>query len=322
MNPGAPRTRVARLPVHGMLLLDKPRGFSSNQALQKVKWLLRAQKAGHTGTLDPLATGVLPICLGAATKFSQLQLDADKTYDACLTLGVRTSTGDAEGDVLEQRSVHVEPAQVHAVLASFVGGITQVPPMYSALKHQGRALYDYARAGEVVEREPRAVRIYSIDCLQMPANPAVDALILRVRCSKGTYIRTLAEDIGSALGCGAHLSALRRVATGPFTLNDCVTLEQLQALDDASRLRMVQPVARLLEGVPSVHLEASEAGRLLTGLRRRVALADAALVQVWGPAEQGPARALLGTAHIRSGELIPLRLLTPPEVAQCLEPSS
>lgn len=192
----APRARVARRPVHGVLLLDKPLGWSSNDALQKVKWLLRAEKAGHTGTLDPLATGVLPLCFGAATKFSQLQLDADKTYEAAAKLGIKTTTGDAEGDVLETREVRVSEQDLERVAPRFTGPIKQVPPMHSALKKDGKALYEYARAGVVVEREARHVTIYKLNMALAHRDPAQPAIKMIVKCSKGTYIRTLGEDIG------------------------------------------------------------------------------------------------------------------------------
>src|SRR5689334_17719284 len=203
----APRTRVQRRPVHGVLLLDKPLGFSSNDALQKAKWLLRAEKAGHTGTLDPMATGVLPLCFGAATKFSQLHLDADKSYEAVAQLGVRTASGDSEGEVIARCEVPpITPERLAQVRAQFTGPITQVPPMHSALKKDGKALYEYARAGIEVERQPRQVTIFELKLDLL----APDRLKIVAKVSKGTYIRTLGEDIGQALGCGAHLVALRR----------------------------------------------------------------------------------------------------------------
>src|SRR3954471_16353131 len=187
----APRTRVQRRPVHGVLLLDKPLGLSSNDALQKAKWLLRAEKAGHTGTLDPRATGVLPLCFGAATKFSQLHLDADKTYEAVAQLGVRTATGDSEGEVIERREVpQITRQRLAEVQAQFTGAIRQVPPMHSALKKDGKALYEYARAGIEVEREAREVTVFGLE-LSL-AGP--DLLKIAAKVSKGTYIRTLGED--------------------------------------------------------------------------------------------------------------------------------
>jgi tRNA pseudouridine55 synthase len=313
----APRTRVQRRPVHGVLLLDKPLGFSSNQALQKVKWLLRAEKAGHTGTLDPLASGVLPLCFGAATKFSQQHLDADKVYEATVRLGRKTSTADAEGDVIEERPVTCTLGQVVEVLDRFMGPIRQVPPMHSALKKDGKALYEYAREGETVEREARDVVIHDLEMLGVELQGEQPHLRLRVACSKGTYIRTLGEDIGEALGCGGHLTALRRVQTGPFDASQCVTLEQLEAMDEAERLAALQPVDCLLQGYTSVTLDADNAGRFLSGLRRRGQWPDMPHVRVYGDA---PHR-LLGTAHTVAGELIPSRLLSPIDIQQILESS-
>ncbi|PJC02436.1 MAG: tRNA pseudouridine(55) synthase TruB, partial [Gallionellales bacterium CG_4_9_14_0_8_um_filter_59_50] len=201
-------------PLDGVLLFDKPLLLSSNIALQKVRRLFRAEKAGHTGTLDPLATGLLPICFGEATKFTHALLDADKRYLATLRLGQRTTTGDAEGEVVAQRAVAVTADQLRQVLAAFTGEIQQLPPMYSALKHQGKPLYEYIRQGETVERAARPVVIHEL-ALQRWAG---DELVLDVRCSKGTYVRTLAEDIGEALGCGAHLTGLRRSGIGDFGL--------------------------------------------------------------------------------------------------------
>jgi tRNA pseudouridine55 synthase len=213
-----------RRAVDGIILLDKPRGFSSNAALQKVRWLLNAEKAGHTGSLDPLATGVLPLCFGEATKFSQYLLDADKGYETLMQLGVTTTTADAEGEVLERRPVTVGREEIEALLPRFRGEISQIPPMYSALKRDGQPLYKLARAGEVVEREPRSVTIARLELLSCEAEQAR----LAVDCSKGTYIRTLVEDIGQLLGCGAHVAELRRTKAGPFDLSRTVTLEELE----------------------------------------------------------------------------------------------
>ena len=308
----APRARVARRPVHGVLLLDKPLGWSSNQALQKAKWLLRAEKAGHTGTLDPLATGVLPLCFGAATKFSQMHLDADKTYQTTLRLGVTTSTADAEGDVLQTRPVDVTLGQVEQVLARFTGPIAQVPPMHSALKKDGKALYEYARAGIEVERAARQVTISRITLLAAQLEGEEPSLRLEVACSKGTYIRTLGEDIGQALGCGAHLSALRRIKTGDFEIGQCHSLEALEAMSDAQRLQSLLPVDALLPSHTSITLDSENAGRFLSGVRRRGGWPDAEQVAVY--ASDPPA--LLGTAHVKAGELIPTRLLSPIDIAQ------
>ena len=310
-----PRVRVQRRPVHGVLLLDKPIGFSSNQALQKVKWLLRAEKAGHTGTLDPLATGVLPICFGAATKFSQMHLEADKAYATTLRLGIQTSTADAEGEVISERPVHVTAEQLEQVLKRFTGRIAQVPPMHSALKKDGRALYEYARAGIEIEREARQVTIYSIRFMASRLDAEPPEVDLEVACSKGTYIRTLGEDMGEALGCGAHLGALRRIRTGGFDASQCVTLDALEAMTEAQRLACVRPTEDLLAGHAVVTLDAENAARFLSGMRRRGAWGDADAVAVF--AEQP--RALLGSAHVKGGELIPTRLLSPPEVSESLQ---
>ena len=319
-----PSTRVQRRPVHGVLLLDKPLGLSSNQALQRAKWLLRAEKAGHTGTLDPLATGVLPLCFGAATKFSQLQLDADKTYEALLVLGEKTSTGDAEGDVTETRPVPaITPELLAAMTARFTGPLAQIPPMYSALKKDGKALYEYARSGENVEREPRNIVFYALKMAVAQDTRARPAIKIIVSCSKGTYIRTLGEDIGEAIGCGAHLGSLRRIETGGFVADQCVSLGALEVMTEAERDAHLLPAQSLVAKYPSVTLDADNAGRFLSGLRRRGEAgqwgADAPLVQVYG----AEPRAFLGSAHICADELIPQRLLSPIEIQDILQkPSS
>ncbi len=303
--------------MHGVLLLDKPRGLSSNDALQKAKWLLRAEKAGHTGTLDPLATGVLPLCFGAATKFSQLHLDADKTYEAVAVLGVKTTTGDLEGEMVARRSVPVlAPDHLEQLRQRFTGVIRQVPPMHSALKKDGKALYEYARAGQDVAREPREVMVYKLDLALARSDTGQPAIHFIAKVSKGTYIRTLGEDIGEALGCGAHLSFLRRVATGPFEVAQCLSLDDLQALDEAGRLQRLLAPETLLAGHGRVSLDADNAGRFLSGLRRRGSWPDSEAVAVFG--DQPPA--LLGTGRVRAGELIPGRLLSPIEIQQILQP--
>ena len=313
MNPRQQRPRIPRRALHGVLLLDKPIGLSSNDALQKVKRLLRAEKAGHTGTLDPLATGLLPICFGAATKFSQVSLDADTAYRAVLRLGQRTVGGDREGEVIEERSVDVDEGRIAQACARFVGPIEQIPPMQSALKKDGKALYEYARAGIEIEREARRVTIHAIDIIGW--DTATLELTLDVRCSKGTYIRTLAEDIGQALGCGAHLAALRRTGSGGLTLDSAVTLAALTEMPEADREALLQTPDKLLDDWPLVRLEQSEAGRFLSGLRRRITQPDAPAVRVYGPE---PA-AFLGSAHITAGELIADRLLSPAEVQALLD---
>ncbi len=304
------RPRTQKRALHGVLLLDKPLGLSSNDALQKVRRLLRAEKAGHTGTLDPLATGLLPLCFGAATKFSQLNLEADKCYAASLKLGVRTTTGDREGEVLETRAVAFDSVRLQEALATLRGAIDQVPPMHSALKVDGKALYQLARAGLEVERAPRRVTIHALELLSHEA----DTMQLFVRCSKGTYIRTLAEDLGERLGCGAHLSALRRTQSGPLCLDAAVTLEQLEGMTDAERLMQLHAPDLLLADCPLIRLDGDEAGKLLAGMRRRTVAAPAPRVRAFGPEP----RAFLGSARVAGGELIPERLLSPVELQTLL----
>lgn len=238
--------------VNGILLLDKVPGVTSNGALQDVKRLFQARKAGHTGSLDPLASGLLPICFGEATKLSGFLLNQDKRYEVLVRLGVTTSTADAEGEVLERRPVPpLDAAAVEAVLARFRGEIEQVPPMYSALKHQGQRLYELARQGVEVERAARPVTIHELRLLAMEA----DTLSISVHCSKGTYVRTLAEDIGAALGCGAHVGALRRTQVGgAYSVAEAKTVTQLQAMSDEERLACLLSVDHALQDMPSVSL--------------------------------------------------------------------
>jgi tRNA pseudouridine55 synthase len=312
-NNNRTRERIKRRPVHGVLLLDKPIGLSSNDALQKTKWLLRAEKAGHTGTLDPLATGLLPLCFGAATKFSQLHLDADKRYEAIAALGVKTATGDAEGDVLERRDVNVSDELLQSVLQQFRGDILQIPPMHSALKKDGKALYEYARAGVEVERIARQVSI-----LELAAEFIADAAIkIIVKCSKGTYIRTLGEDIGETMGCGAHLSSLRRIGTGGFDISQCVTLEQLEAMTEDQRLACLLPVECLLDEHDRIALDSENTSRFLNGMSRRGDWLDSERVAVYGKVRER-ADVLLGVARVIGGELIPSRLLSPQDIEQIL----
>ncbi|MES2946858.1 MAG: tRNA pseudouridine(55) synthase TruB [Pseudomonadota bacterium] len=313
------RQKIQRRPVHGVLLLDKPLGLSSNQALQKAKWLLRAEKAGHTGTLDPLATGVLPLCFGAATKFSQIQLDANKTYEAVLLLGQKTSTADAEGDVIATRPVpEITPELLAAMTQRFTGPLAQIPPMYSALKKDGKALYEYARKGEEVEREARHITIFKLN-MAIEHDPRAQAAIkIIVSCSKGTYIRTLGEDIGEAIGCGAHLGSLRRIETGGFVAAQCVTLGELESMSESEREALLLPPQSLVAAYPSVTLDSDNAVRFSSGLPRRGAPgqwgSDAPLVQVFGSAPP----AFLGSAHITADELIPQRLLSAIELQDIL----
>ncbi len=247
--------------VNGVLLLDKPLGFSSNQALQKVKWLYSAAKAGHTGTLDPLATGLLPICLGEATKFAQYVTDADKTYFATIKLGATTTTGDAEGEVLTSAPVNVTHAQFQAACSQFIGEISQMPPMYSALKHEGKPLYEYARSGVDIARQARLITIKNIVLNEFLG----DVAQITVSCSKGTYIRTLAEDIGAALGCGAHLIGLRRTETAGYLLPQAVTIEQLEVLSIEARSALLLPVDSAIASLPIVTLNADAAYFMMQG---------------------------------------------------------
>ena len=301
-------TRKVRDLVDGVLLLDKPVGLSSNDALIKAKRVLNAKKAGHTGTLDPFATGLLPLCFGEATKFSQDLLEADKTYDTTVHLGVTTNTGDTEGEAIATREVgELTRERIEEVLAQFRGPILQVPPMYSALKRDGKAYYEYAREGIVLEREARPVTIHQLDFI------AYDApfLKLSVTCSKGTYIRVLGEDIGNALGCGAHLNALRRTQVGALTADGMVTLEALQA--HAAPLSLLAPVDALLSSFPAVQLGDELAKRFLQGQRLALGKEDIAL-----PAEAGRVRVyhegkLLGTASLQEySVLAPERLIAHP----------
>jgi tRNA pseudouridine55 synthase len=245
--------------IDGALLLDKPVGLSSNTALQEAKRLLAAKKAGHGGTLDPLASGLLVILFGEATKFAAPMLEADKEYLATVKLGQRTDTGDAEGAIVETHPVSVSAADVAQALARFHGEIEQVPPMHSALKHEGVPLYKIARQGGSVERKARRVVIHELELLARKG----DLLEIRARVSKGTYIRTLAEDIGAALGCGAHLAALRRTGSGRFSLRDAVTIDELRAAPD--RRTKLRPLASLLEGLPRTELDAASEARLRNG---------------------------------------------------------
>ncbi len=248
-------------PINGILLLDKPIGFSSNQALQKVKWLLQAAKAGHTGTLDPLATGLLPLCFGEATKFAHYLTDADKTYIATLKLGITTTTGDAEGEVLMTRPVNVTQQQFAQACTKFVGEISQTPPMYSALKHEGKALYEYARAGIEIERKSRLVTIRHIEVNAFDGAVAT----LTVSCTKGTYIRTLAEDIGELLACGAHLIGLRRTATANYLISQTVTLAQFESMTEAERLAALAPPDSAVLDLPEITLDNDSVFYLLQG---------------------------------------------------------
>lgn len=252
-------------PIDGIVLLNKPIGLSSNQALQRVRRLYRAAKAGHTGALDPLATGMLPLCLGEATKFSQYLLDADKRYVTCIQLGVRTTTGDQEGDVLTTQPVpELTDAELDAVLDRFRGEIEQIPPMYSALKHEGKPLYEYARQGIVIERKRRQVTISDVTLVERTS----DSITLDIRCSKGTYIRTIGEDIGETLGCGAHLKTLHRVSTAGYDAQSMLTLEEFEALAEQGEEVLDQKLLSMdtaVEHLPEVLLPEGSANDMMFG---------------------------------------------------------
>jgi tRNA pseudouridine55 synthase len=308
-----PIKKKTRLPINGVLLLDKPVGWSSNDALIKAKRLLNAIKAGHTGTLDPFATGLLPLCFGEATKFSADLLDADKTYQTVVHLGISTNTGDTEGETIQTREVNITEAQIQAVLAQFRGDILQVPPMYSALKRDGKPLYEYAREGITLEREARPVTIHLLEFVKYEA----PFLTLNVRCSKGTYIRVLGEDIGNALGCGAHLNALRRTHVGHLILENTVTLDQLIEMSEEQRHALLAPVDALLSSFPEVLLNPELSKRFLQG--QRISLAKEAVahpselgrVRVYRVDPEQAARQLLGSAQLQEfAVLAPERLIS------------
>lgn len=291
-----------RRAVSGVLLLDKPQGLTSNAALQTARRLFNAEKAGHTGTLDPMATGLLPLCFGEATKFSQSLLDADKGYDATVCLGVTTDSDDAEGRVLETRPVAVSLAQVEAVLVSLTGEIQQIPPMHSALKRDGKPLYELARQGLEVERAPRCVSIHSIELVAFEGA----RLSIRVACSKGTYIRTLARDIGERLGCGAHLCALRRTVTGGLLLSGALSLEALAALSPEDRDARLLAPDMLLAPLPRAEVEEGDVARFLNG--QPVPVSASGL----GPHRAYGAGQFLGLADVKAdGRLHPRRLVKP-----------
>ena len=292
--------RIKR-PLNGVLMLDKMRGASSNAALQQAKRLYHAAKAGHAGTLDPLATGLLPILFGEATKFSSDLLEADKSYAAEIRLGISTATADAEGEVIATRAVNVTAAQLAAALANFRGDIQQTPPIYSALKHAGKPLYAYARAGVEIERAPRQVTIHALDLQWFEG----ERLALAVTCSKGTYIRSIAHDLGEMLGCGAHLAALRRTAVGRFGLDCAHSLESLEAVPVAERDARLLELDALLQDLPEVRLETEQELRFLQGQ-----------AVPWGGSSRGRARvygsagALLGVGEVDAdGTLSPKRVV-------------
>lgn len=292
--------KPARQVVDGVLLLNKPVGITSNAALQKAKWLLNAKKAGHTGTLDPFADGLLPLCFGEATKFSAYLLEADKHYRAVLQLGVTTTTGDPEGEILATREVHASRAEIEALLPRFTGEIEQIPPMHSALKHQGRPLYEYARAGIEIERPPRRVTIRALELVECDPPRAV----LDVQCSAGTYIRTLAQDIGAALGCGAHLTGLKRTAAGGFSLDQAHTLADLEALDAPLRPGLLLPADCLVAHLPAIQLDEADAGALCQGRSVAHATDHQGLVRIYAAPHT-----FIGLADADAGCLTPRRLI-------------
>ncbi|HZR03011.1 MAG TPA: tRNA pseudouridine(55) synthase TruB [Burkholderiales bacterium] len=287
--------------VDGVLLLDKAVGMSSNAALQRAKRLLNAAKAGHTGTLDPLASGLLPLCFGEATKFAQFLLDAEKTYLADVQLGRSTTTGDSEGEVIfESDATSVRREDIDRVLRSLIGESEQTPPMYSALKHKGRPLYAYARAGQTVQRASRRIVVHRLDLLSAQTGQ----INLRLHVSKGTYIRALAQEIGERLGCGAHLASLRREATGGFTLEQAVTLEQLEQMHAEARLAGLLPVDRLAASLPPLQLSEPAMQAIVEG-RVVPARIEAGLVRLYGPTED-----FLGIGEVTVSQCLrPKRLL-------------
>ncbi len=285
--------------IDGALLVDKPVGVTSNFALQKVKRLLEAAKAGHAGTLDPLASGLLIALFGEATKFAGLLLESDKEYLATVKLGETTATGDAEGDILETRPVAASAAEVRAALKAFMGEIEQIPPMHSALKRDGVPLYKLARRGESVERQPRRVRILELELLDFK-NPFLN---IRVRCSKGTYVRTLAEDIGAALGCGAHLAGLRRTGSGRFRIDDAIPVAALETMAPPERRARLVGLDALLAELPRIDLDAALAAKLRNGQSLPLQALPEGISAVYGPGG-----ALIGIGRAEEGTLRPLRL--------------
>ena len=295
--------RYVGQPVHGLLLVDKEAGFSSNAVVQRAKRLMKALKVGHTGSLDPIATGVLPLCFGEATKLSGFLLDTDKRYQVRVRLGTVTTTADIEGEVVETQPVPaLNQAVIEAHLAPFRGAQLQIPPMYSALKHEGRRLYDLARQGKDVERRPRAITIHELNLLQFGA----DWLDLDVHCSKGTYIRSLAVDLGTALGCGGHVEILRRTAVGRFTIDRSITLTELERQPEEERAGLLLPMDVLVDGLPSVNVSADQAIRFLHGQKLSAeSAAESGTIRIYGPDGQ-----FLGLAEAdEAGGIQPKRVL-------------
>jgi tRNA pseudouridine 55 synthase len=300
------RRHGERKNLHGIILLDKPTGITSNEALQIVKRLYRAHKAGHTGSLDALASGLLPVCLGEATKVSRFLLNADKHYRVTCRLGQRTETGDAEGKILETRPVeNIDPPRLLEVLGSFTGNIQQIPPMYSALKYQGQRLYALARKGIEVERQARAVTIHELSLVRADR----DRVELEVRCSKGTYIRTLAEDIGEALGCGAHVIALRRLGVGPYEMPEMTTIDKLRRLaeEGPEHIKSVLlPIESALRDWPGIRLSDDAAYYMRQG---QAVLVPHAPSRGWVRLYQGTQRFLGMGQILGDGRVAPRRLI-------------
>ena len=308
MVPGVGTARPALRRVDGVLLLDKPAGLSSNVALQRAKRFFAAEKAGHTGTLDPLATGLLPICFGEATKFAQALLDSPKEYVATVRFGVATTTGDAEGEPLRSCEATFSRAEFAAVLSRFVGTIEQTPPAYAALKYQGRKYYEYARAGVDIPRAPRQIEITAIELVEWTPPLAV----LRVACGKGTYIRVLAEDLAAAVGSCAHLAALRRTAAGPFTLPGAVTLEALEAMDGMARDSLLLPADAPLVGIARLDVDVPTARAIVEGRVEEAPPGTSGRYRCYGP--QGR---FLGLVESVGGALVALRLARTDAVPPC-----
>ncbi|RYL29463.1 tRNA pseudouridine(55) synthase TruB [Acinetobacter piscicola] len=299
MKSSAPK--IKRRPISGVFLLNKPLGISSNAALQKVRWLFRAEKGGHTGALDPLASGLLPICLGEATKFSHFLLDSTKRYQTTIQLGNSTTTGDVEGEILlEQAILELTEDKIQAVLKQFLGEIQQVPPMYSALKKEGRPLYELARKGIEIEREARPICIENIQLLAFTA----DSITLDVTCSKGTYIRVLGEDIAKALGTFGHLTYLHRIQTGQFTLNPEFTIEYLESLTEQQREALLLPVYAPIAHFPKVQVPEGRAEYFSRGMESNIEHVATAQVVVFDGEK------CLGLAEITEKKrLVPKRVL-------------
>ncbi len=297
-----PEEKKRRDAVNGMLLIDKPQGLSSNQAMQKVKRLLNAQKSGHTGSLDPIATGLLPLCFGHATRISGMFLESDKCYEVKIRLGINTTSGDRAGEIVSQAAVDVSLAQLESVAAAFRGRTKQIPPMFCALKRNGQPLYKLARQGIEVEREPRLVTVHDLSITDFQA----DTVDLRVRCSKGFYIRSLVMDMGEALGCGGHVEQLRRTAAGPFTINQALTVDQLAVLESpAARQTLLLPVDQVLAHLPKIDLPEKSAQYFCHGQPvRALNLPGPGLARLYGEENN-----FLGLGEVRAdGRVAPKRL--------------